>query len=178
MVVIAPDYATAGGGLVAEYLSHAQFTTRVNNRKPVNDLNSLSTKFKKIYFFTDIRGCEDCDIEHQWWHKGNKVSAVESETTSNRYRWWTSKTLNANSIGEWTVKVYIDDDYVYSKSLRYYIPTKKQRQASPVIKRLDVKESDDCEIQLRYFSDKVEKNPKEPYFKFMLKKWGKRCLGE
>ncbi len=173
-----PASSTAVSGYVAKNLAQAQFTTRVKGRMPLDNLRTLSTKFKKVFFFTDIRDCEDCDIEHRWWHKGNEVSVVESETTSNRYRWWTSKTLNNSSVGEWTVKVYVDDDHVYSKSFTYYKPTVKQQKKVPVQKRLLAREADDCELQLRYFSDKVNEDPKEPYFKFMLKKWGKRCLGE
>jgi len=169
---------SGGSGYIAEYLAHAQFTSRISKRNPVDYLNSLSTRYKKVYFFTDIRGCDECDIEHQWWYKGNMMSSVTGETTSDRYRWWTSKTLTKNYLGDWTVKVFVDDDQVYSRTLRYYKPTKKQALKAPVQKRLKIEQMDDCELQLRYFSDKAKKDPADPYFEFMLKKWGNRCISE
>lgn len=178
--LVMPMQATGSGGsgLIAEHLSTAQFTTRVKNRMPVDYITKLSTRYKKIYFFSDIRGCDGCNIVHQWWYNGEKVSSVSGATTSNRYRWWTSKTLSDNYLGDWVVKVFVDDDQVYSRTFTYYKPTKKQKQKAPVQKRLQVEQLDDCEMQLRYFSDKVENNPDDPYFGFMLKKWGKRCLSE
>jgi len=177
-IFIIPCSSLAGSGYVAKNLAQAQFTTRIKGRMPLDNLSTLSTKFKKIFFFTNIRDCEDCDIQHRWWHKGNEVSVVESKTTSSRYRWWTNKTLNNSSIGEWTVKVYVDDDHIYSKSFTYYKPSIKQQNKVPVQKRLLAREADECELQLRYYSDKVKEDEKEPYFEFMLKTWGKRCLGE
>jgi len=177
-MAVTPLAISAEKGYVAEYLAQAQFTTRVNSRVPVDNIKRLSSNFKKVFFFTDIRNCEDCDIEHQWWYRGKKVSVVEGEATSNRYRWWTSKTLNAKLVGDWTVKVIVDGDEVYSKTLTYYKLTKVQKQNVPVQQRLQVQEAGECEIQLRHFSGELRDNPDDPYIKFMLNKWAKRCSGE
>lgn len=175
-----PHSATtsSGNGYIAKNLAKAQFTTQVKKRAPVDNIKSLSTEFKKVYFYSDIRDCKKCEIEHQWWYKGNKVSTVEGKAKYKRYRWWTSKTLTKDMLGDWTVKVVVDDDVVYSKTFTYYAPTVIQHQQAPMQQRLQLKTLDECEMQLRYFSGKVEDSPDDVYFKFMLKKWGKRCLGE
>jgi len=179
ILLLMPVSITANNvGYVANHLSQAQFTTRVNNRVPVDDITKLSTNYKKIYFFTDVRDCSKCEIEHQWWYRGIKIGTIEGKTTGGRYRWWTSKNLNVDFIGDITVKVIVAGDEVYTKTFTYYNPTHTQQQTIPIQQRVNAQESDDCELQLRYFSDKVSDSPDDPYFKFMLKKWGKRCSGE
>lgn len=91
-----PTMVSAGSGLIAEYLAKAQFTTRIFEREPVDNIKKLNSNFKKIYFFTDVRDCKGCRIEHQWWHKGNEVSSVDARAKYPRYRWWSSKTLTDN----------------------------------------------------------------------------------
>jgi len=174
----APNAVAASTGYVAEHLSQAQFTTRVNKRVPVNDIDDLSTEFKKVYFFTDIRDCNGCYVEHQWWHKGKKVSTVDGRPKYDRYRWWTSKSLSNDVLGDWTVKLAINGKVVYSKTFTYYKPTYKQRQQEPVQQRVQMQEAGECELQLRHFSSELKNSPDDPYIQFMLKKWGKRCSGE
>lgn len=165
-------------GYVGNNLAQAQFTTRVNNRVPVDDITKLSSNYKKIFFFTDIRDCNKCKIEHQWWYRGIKLSSIEGKTTGNRYRWWTSKNLNADFIGDITVKVIVDGNEVHTKTFTYYNPTKTQRRKVPIQQRVQVQEAGECEIQLRHFSGELRNHPDDPYIKFMLDKWDKRCSGE
>jgi hypothetical protein len=156
----------------------AQFTTNVVSREPIDNIDRLSNDFKTVFYFTDIRDCVGCKVEHQWWHKGKMVSSVKGKAKYARYRWWSKKTLTDNMFGDWTVKVYVNGKLVKTDTISYYIASEFQRQQAPVQQRLQLKEMDECEMQLRYFSEKVEENPDEPYFKFMLKKWGSRCLPE
>lgn len=168
----------AGEKYIANNVAAAQFTTRVVNREPVDNIKRLESEYKRVYFFVDIRDCVGCKIEHQWWHKGKMVSSVKGKSKYDRFRWWSSKTLTQYFLGDWTVKVLINDRIRYSKTFRYYEPTRQQKQVAPIQKRIQVQEMSECEVQLRYFSDKVKETPDEPYFNFMLKKWGKRCLPE
>lgn len=166
-----PSFA---GGNVAK----AQFTTRVADREPVNNVTRVSTEFNKVFFFTDIRDCKGCRIEHQWWFRGNKVSTVDGRAKYDRYRWWSSKTLTDNMLGDWTVKLTIDGDVVKSKTFTYYKPTFQQQAQEPVSRRLEAEELEGCEIELRYFNEKLKEEPDNTYYNFMMKKLKKRCLGE
>jgi len=163
---------------IANNIAAAQFTTRVVNREPVDNIKRIGTEYERIYFYVDIRDCVECKIEHQWWHKGKMVSSVKGKSKYDRFRWWSSKTLTEYFLGDWTVKVLINSKIRYSKTFTYFKPTHRQKQAAPIQKRIQVQEMSECEVQLRYFSDKVKETPNEPYFKFMLEKWGKRCLPE
>ena len=164
------------GKFVTEHLAKAQFSTHIKKRKPVDNIKRIDTGYKGVYFFVDVRDCEDCDIEHEWWHKGRKVSSVAGEIKSDRYRWWSRKTLNKDLLGDWTVKVYIDGDLEYTKTVTFYKASVKQKNARPLKNRMNIQEASECEIQLRYFSDKANESPNDNYYKFMLDKWGKRCL--
>jgi len=156
----------------------AQLTTRVSNKAPVNNVTELSTEFNKIFFFTDIRDCSGCRIEHKWFYKGKLVSTVDGRAKSDRWRWWSSKTLTEDMVGLWTVKLFLDGQITRTKKFTYYKPTFTQRANTPVQKRLMAVEEDECEMQLRYFSEKSKEDPDDEYFQFMLQKWGKRCLGQ
>ena len=178
LMAFVPVSTTAETGYVAKNLAQAQFTTRVNKRVPVNDIKNLSTEFNKVFFFTDIRDCIACRVEHQWWFKGNKVSSVDGKVKYSRYRWWTSKTLADDMIGDWTAKLVINGKVIFSKTFTYYKPTRVQIQQAPVQQRIQIEESGECEIQLRHFSGELRDNPDDPYIKFMLDKWDKRCSGK
>jgi len=178
MLMVMPLTTGTASGYVGNNLSQAQFTTRVNNRVPVDNITKLSTNYKRVYFFTDVRDCNKCKIEHQWWYRGIKIGTIEGKTTGNRYRWWTSKNLNADFIGDITVKVIVDGNEVHTKTFTYYNPTQKQQQTVPIQQRVQIQEAGECELQLRHFSNELNDNPDDPYIKFMLNKWGKRCSGE
>lgn len=156
----------------------AQFTTNVVNREPIDKIDSLSNDFKTVFYFTDIRDCVGCKVEHQWWHKGKMVSSVKGKSKYARYRWWSKKTLTDNMFGDWTVKVFVDGKMVKADTVTYFKASVSQRQQAPLEQRMKLEEMSECEMQLRYFSDKAEKNPEDTYYKFMLKKWGSRCLPE
>lgn len=81
-------------------------------------------------------------------------------------------------MGDWTVKVVIDGDIVYTKTFNYYTANKQEIYEEPVQLRLQHKETSECELQLRHFSGEMKNSPNDPYIKFMLEKWGKRCSSE
>jgi hypothetical protein len=163
---------------LSKHLARAQFTTYVSNHEPVNNVKKLDTSYNSVYFFVDVRDCKGCKIIHEWWHAGTRVGSIKGKASSVRYRWWSKKTLTPNMTGEWTVKVFIDGRKVLTRTVRYEKASLQQEESKDIQERIQTQESSECELQLRYFSDKVEQNPKDAYFKFMLDKWGKRCLPE
>lgn len=162
---------------VTKNLAKAQFTTHIAKRNPANNLKRIDTAYKSVYFFVDVRNCDGCDIEHQWWYRGSKVSSVDGEIKSDRYRWWSKKNISGR-LGDWTVKVFIDGDIEYTKTITYHKATLKQQQARPINNRMEIQSARECEMQLRYFSGKIKEEPEDSYYKFMLKKWAKRCIPE
>jgi len=174
-LLLIPTASNSGGKTVTKHLERAQFTTTIKNRNPVNNLKSVDTAYKNVYFFVTVRNCNDCEIEHEWWYRGKKVSAVDGDIKSDKYRWWSKKNISGR-LGDWTVKVFLNGNLEYTKTVTYQTASLQQKQARPIEKRVQIREASECEVQLRYFSDKIKEEPQDPYYNFMLKKWGKRCI--
>jgi len=155
----------------------AQFTTQIANKEPVDNLKRLENAFTSVYFFSDIRECVGCKVEHVWYLNGKHVYTLKGKAKYPRYRWWSRKTLTDNMLGKWMVKVKINGDVRVGRVLTYFAPTETQVKQAPVGKRLQLYTQDECEVNLKQFSDAV-KTGDDPYDTFMLNKWGKRCYGE
>ena len=156
----------------------AQFTTQVSDREPVDNISELENSFTAVYFFTDVRDCVGCKIEHVWSLNGKHVHTQKGTAKYKRYRWWSKKTLTDNLLGTWSVEVKINGKVKVRKKLNYFKPTEAQVKQAPIEKRILKQNLDECEANLKYFHDKTNENPDDPYFKFMLNKWGSRCYGE
>lgn len=162
----------------ADNVHRAQFTTQVSDKEPVDNISQLENSFTSVFFFTDIRDCVGCKVEHVWYLDGKHVHTQKGEAKYARYRWWSKKTLTDNMLGTWSVTVKVNGKAQTRKELVYFKPSPIQLQQAPVQKRLQLDSMSQCEERLRYFSEKNDKDPNDPYFKFMLQKWGSRCYGE
>lgn len=160
----------------APYVSRAQFTTRIANNEPVSDLTNIDTDFDSVFFFTELMKCDDCNFKHVWYYNGVEQFTVKAYSEWPRYRYWSSVELKPSFVGTWTVKMVVEGDLFVEKSFSYYAPTERQEQQQDIGRRLEEELVDECEENLRYFSDQAKADPDEPYFEFMLKKWGDRCL--
>ena len=156
----------------------AQFTTQVSDREPADNISKLESSFTSVYFFTDIRDCIGCKVEHQWYLNGKHYYTNKSTSKYARYRYWSKVTLNDQRVGNWTVKVVINGKVRLVKRLTYYKPSQEQQLNAPIEKRLQHETLNECEEKLKYFHEQAKKNPNDPYYDFMLRKWGARCYGE
>lgn len=86
-------------------VTHAQFTTAVNNREPADDITRLDNSHDKVLFFTDLKDAAGQTITHRWQYRGKTMAEVKFEPKANRWRVWSSKTLMPNQTGTWTVEV-------------------------------------------------------------------------
>ncbi len=119
IVLIVGSKATAQeSGVVAK----SAFTTEIVDREPVNDLDSVSTDIKQIYFFTDIRNMSGNRVTHRWLHSGETRAEVSFNVGGPRWRVHSSKNLAPEWVGDWTVEVVDSsgsiihkDSFVYSK---------------------------------------------------------------
>jgi hypothetical protein len=96
-----PGSATAEVGSIAR----AQFTTRVVEREPVDELETVTTEQDEIYFFTDLRDCTGQTITHRWERQGQVLAEVPFQVGGPRWRVYSRKTLQPGMTGEWTVTV-------------------------------------------------------------------------
>jgi len=103
--------APAPAGTVAR----EQFTSNIENREPVDDLDSLSADHDKVFFFTDLRDFGGQTVTHHWMHDGEDVADVKFQVGGPRWRVWSSKRLMDSSTGTWTVEVVAENGSVVDK---------------------------------------------------------------
>ncbi len=91
----------AGEGSVGK----AVFTTGVVERQPVDEVNSVYTDTKKLFFFTDIRNMQGKTVLHRWLHEGQTLAEVSFEVGGPSWRIYSSKNLSDEWLGNWKAEV-------------------------------------------------------------------------
>lgn len=109
------------GSSFADQVGRALFTVGVDNREPVNIVDSIdSSSHTSISFFTELNDMSGQTATHQWTYNDKVMFEKSFEVKSERWRVWTSKTLIPSWKGTWTVNVLDDDRAVLStKSFEY-----------------------------------------------------------
>lgn len=86
-------------------VARALFTSAVQEREPTDTLSALSNDKTRILYFSEIRDGEGQRITHRWEHNGKTMSEVSFDVGGNRWRVYSSKTLDPSWTGEWKVSV-------------------------------------------------------------------------
>jgi len=86
-------------------VARAIITTGISQREPTDDVSNVGSEVTKVYFFTELHGMQGEHITHRWEHDGKTVSEVGFDVKSPRWRVWSSKSLQPDLAGKWTVKV-------------------------------------------------------------------------
>ena len=86
-------------------IARAMFTNAIVDREPAEPIESLTTDFEKVYFFTEFVGMEGRQITHQWIYDGKVVAEVPFQVGGPRWRVYSSKKLLSGWVGQWTVAV-------------------------------------------------------------------------
>lgn len=152
----------------------SQFTTQIQKSMPVDNVTELSTSYNRFYHHTTIRGCRECFLAHQWFKDGQPIFTYNIQSRFDNFFWWTLNPLPGMP-GNYRVVTLVNGNIVSDQSMTYYVPTQMQRQERPTHKRLQKRQLDECEKNLQYFSELSIENPEDPYYTFMLRKWGGRC---
>jgi hypothetical protein len=97
----APAPAPASTGTVAR----AQFTSAIKDREPIDSLNQLGNDQNRIYFFTELKGFNGQGVAHRWEFNGQVMYEQKFDVGSDRWRVFSSKTLDPLWLGEWKVSV-------------------------------------------------------------------------
>lgn len=100
---------TFSSQLLAGEVSRAQFTSMVVDREPVDMIITLSTDQSKISYFTELSGLSGHEVSHQWIYNGNIMFQKSFQVGGNRWRVWSTKTLQPGWTGRWTVNT-VDED--------------------------------------------------------------------
>lgn len=86
-------------------VARAQFTSAIDNREPTDQLTTLSNDKTRVYFFTELKDMANQKVTHRWEYKGEVKSEVSFDVGANRWRVFSSKTLDPSWTGEWKVSV-------------------------------------------------------------------------
>ena len=125
-----------------ENIARSTFTSGVENREPIDKIGQLSNDKERIYFFTEIKGMTGRTITHRWEHGGDVKAEVAFKVGSNRWRIWSSKTLQPQWLGEWIVTVVDDAGNTLVEESMAYVPNSSDQGvampfASPATPVLD-----------------------------------------
>lgn len=83
----------------------AMFTTRLENREPVDRVLILDNKVREVYFFTDLSQLQGHIITHRWEYEGRVVQTKSYQIKGQRWRAASQKELDPGMIGRWSVVV-------------------------------------------------------------------------
>ena len=103
--VAAPAAAPAAPVQPTGTVARAQFTSAIENREPTDQLTSLTNDQTRVYFFTELKDMANQRATHRWEYKGEVKSEVGFDVGANRWRVFSSKTLDPSWTGEWKVTV-------------------------------------------------------------------------
>ncbi len=86
-------------------VARAVITTGISEREPVDEVTELAAETPTAYLFTELRDMQGERITHRWEYNGQVVSEVGFDVKAQRWRVWSSKTLQPVFAGKWTVHV-------------------------------------------------------------------------
>jgi len=119
----APVSAPASSGTV----SRAQFTSGVRDREPMDKLTTLSGDKTQLYFYTELNNLAGTKVTHRWEYKNQVMSEQSFDVGSERWRVWSSKTLDPMWTGEWKVSVVDGSGATLAvQTLTYAAPAQSQ----------------------------------------------------
>jgi len=90
-------------------VSRAQFTTAIQEREPVDMIDTLSTDQTQVSYFTELNDLTGKNITHQWVYNDKVMFEKIFLVGGARWRVWSSKTLLPGWTGQWTVNT-LDED--------------------------------------------------------------------
>jgi RND family efflux transporter MFP subunit len=101
-------------------VARATFTTGVEQREPVDSIESLTNDHSRVLFFTEFRGMGGRTLTHRWEFEGGVVAEVPFEVRGRRWRVYSFKQLRPDQTGDWTVSV-VDEagNRIERKAFRY-----------------------------------------------------------
>ena len=140
-------------GFASGSVMRSAFTTRIEDREPVDDVEQLENETREVYYFTELRDMEGQIARHRWEYQGEVMAEVEFSVKGPRWRVWSSKRIMSDWTGEWTVSVInAADEVIASDSFSYVEATSAMDEAEPTPAR---------DTEAAPVGDDVEETPAE-----------------
>lgn len=120
------------------------FTTGIKDHQPVDDLKTISTDQKKVYYYTELRDMSGQTATHRWEYNGKVMAEVKFNVRGPRWRVWSTKTMLPGWTGDWKVSVINGAGEVISEDVFKYeaatpaatpdtMPAKQEAPAAPTM---------------------------------------------
>jgi hypothetical protein len=93
----------------------------------VDQIGQLSNDNTQIYFFTEIKSMSGHVITHRWEQDGEVRAEVTFNVGGDRWRVWSSKSLEPSWLGEWQVSVVDEGGNVIAQESFAYIPAGQEQ---------------------------------------------------
>ncbi len=115
-----PANGEESGRVASSEVALARFTTAIEDREPVDSVAFLTNDQDRVLFFSDLRMLKGETVTHRWEYKGEILGEVAFEVRGDRWRVWSSKRLQPDWLGRWTVSIVKSDGEVLaSESFTY-----------------------------------------------------------
>ena len=113
-------------------IARAMFTTDVVEREPVDRVLILQNDKSQIHFFTDLRNFEGQTVNHRWEYEGQVVMTKSFEVKGPRWRVFSTRTLESQQTGRWTVVITDSEDCPLKAVIFRYVP-KDEGESTAII---------------------------------------------
>ena len=93
-------------------ISRAQFTSAILDREPVDEVTSIDSDLRSVFFFTEFRNFEGTSASHRWIYNGDVKFELSFKIRGSRWRVYSQKTLPKEWLGDWKVEIVSEDGTV------------------------------------------------------------------
>ena len=114
-------------------IARAMFTTDIVDREPIDRVLILENDKSQLHFFTDLRQFQGQTINHRWEYEGQVVMTKSFEVKGPRWRVFSTRTLESNQTGRWTVVITDKEDCPLKAVIFHYEPKTADGTSTAII---------------------------------------------
>lgn len=143
----AQSAAVEQSGFSSGSVMRSAFTTRIDDREPVDDVSSLENDTQEVFYFTELRDMEGQTAKHRWKYQGEVMAEVEFDVKGPRWRVWSSKRFVPDWTGEWTVSVVNAADEVITEDTLQYVAGTEAEAAGNADSSADMEKAGNADME-------------------------------
>ncbi len=112
-------------------VERAVFTSAIEGREPVDELQETDANQARMIFFTELMGFEGQEIWHRWIYQNEVMAEVVFQVGGPRWRVHSSKNLMPDWTGPWQVEVVDGYGRVLASQVLEVVPPVTYEEAAP-----------------------------------------------
>ncbi len=118
-----PSYADAYD---APQINRALFALEIIHKEPSQTFTVLPQAVDQVLFFSEVSGLAGHSIRHRWIYNNAIHSEVNFNIGADRWRFWSSKRMDASRTGTWTVQILDEYNNILASRSFNYLPASNQ----------------------------------------------------